>query len=217
MPRPNTRYRVAGAVLLGSLLLAGCDRAEGLTDGDVTRTDVAGDVATDSSEFPALGYEITSERYRQWLLAQRALDQIPGLELEGVRLRGFREDDMDRVEDQLEDDPRAKVAIQGAGMTVRDYVRTSVALEQSMAAAAGALPIRASELPRENVALLSGADDDAEFERTWNARRVRVVEADSRDRVAGDDGDSDRGKKKAKKQKKQKRGKRGRGGDSDGR
>lgn len=96
---------------------------------DVQFTDSDGDVAG----YRRLDYEVTSERYRQWFAAQRALDGVEIGEPVDVDLRNLREEDIDRVQKSIETHAAARASIEGAGMSVRDFVLTTIALAQPWA------------------------------------------------------------------------------------
>jgi hypothetical protein len=103
----------------------------GASCGDSSREEVsAGEVMSDSIYRP-LDYPLTSDNYRRWLAADRALDT---LNLEApVRLdvRHVTPDDIDRVVASYESQPQARAAIEGSGIGVRDFVLTTIALAQS--------------------------------------------------------------------------------------
>ena len=99
---------------------------------DVRWTESGGDVVGDSIRL--LDYEVTSERYRQWIAAHRALEGVELGEPMDVDLRNLTEKDIDRVETTLENHAAARASIEGVGMSVRDFVLTTVALAQPWAA-----------------------------------------------------------------------------------
>jgi hypothetical protein len=175
-------------LLLTTMALSACAGASAdestLTDGDTA-------LATDAgAPTPALDYEVTSDRYRRWLVAQRALDTLDGVALPSpMRLRGAGDEEMERVEAALEAEPRARAAIEGSGLSVEDYVRTSIALEQAMAGLPGdrTATIAFRDVPPANTQLI--AEGDSAFLRAWDTRRFRVVDAASS--AGRDDGDSD--------------------------
>jgi hypothetical protein len=84
-----------------------------------------------------LDYEITSERYRQWETARRALraEKI-GLSMQIDPLR-VSEAEIRRAVDFFQRNRKARRLIENTGMSVRDYVLTTLALEQQMAVASG--------------------------------------------------------------------------------
>lgn len=108
-------------------LAAACDR-------DVRWTESGGEVAGDSS-YRVLDYEVTSERYRRWIAAHRALEGVEIGEPVSVDLRNLTESDIERVEESLERHAAAKKSIEGAGMSVQDFVLTTIALAQPWAEA----------------------------------------------------------------------------------
>lgn len=97
----------------------------------------AGDAA--EAEVAALDYEVTPDRYQRWVGAQQALDAIPGLpappKIDPMRLD---EQAIRRAVEYLEGDARARAALARAGISARDYVLTTVALDQALVAASAA-------------------------------------------------------------------------------
>jgi hypothetical protein len=149
-----------------------------------------------------ISHEVRSEDYRRWLAAQRALDSVPGIDPpDPISLRYADDAEIDRMVRHLESDTRARAAIEGAGLTVRDFVITSVALEQAMIA--GQAPVRTAvtPVPEANVALVRENSD--EIRRQVTSSRIRVVRDDDRPRDRGK-GQKGKGKGKGK-------GKKGRG------
>lgn len=180
--------RRLAAFLATTLALSACtgpgaDESK-LTDGDSA-------VAAAAEAPPrALDYEVTSDRYRRWLVAQRALDTLDAIALPSpMHLRNAGAEEMARVEGALASEPRARAAIEASGLRVEDYVKTSVALEQAMAGIpgdrGGAIAFR--DIPAANAAMLASAD--SAFRRTWDTRRFRVVDAPPS--AGRDDSDSD--------------------------
>jgi hypothetical protein len=92
-------------------------------------------------EVEALNYEVTPERYRQWVAAQRALDATPGLP-EPPRLdpTRFNEGEIARAVRYLESDARARAALARAGISARDYVLTSLAIDQALVVSSPTAP-----------------------------------------------------------------------------
>lgn len=149
-----------------------------------------GEVTSDSSAIRALNHPISSESYKKWLVAQSALDSVhvdPKLRLNPRRLTA---PDIDRVVESLEAQPTPRAAIEGAGLSVRDYVLTTIALSQSWDAVnrPGA---RFSGLAPENVEWMrrQAADDPGIRGRP----RARIL--DDSDSDSEDSDDSDRKKK----------------------
>jgi hypothetical protein len=119
------------------LLLAACGGSNSAS-GDVDTAllhRAGGDVLL--ADGGRLAYEITSDRYRQWETARRALraEKISlSMRLDPLRVN---QADVQRAIDYFERNRKARRIIEGTGMTVRDYVLTTLALEQQMAVATG--------------------------------------------------------------------------------
>jgi glycine zipper 2TM protein len=124
-----TRFAV---ILLALAALLGACRG-GRSEGDTSVA--AGDAA--GIEVDALNYEVTPERYRRWVAAQGALDAIQGLrEPPALDPTRFSEADVNRAVQYLESDPRSRAALARAGVSARDYVLTTLALDQALVASA---------------------------------------------------------------------------------
>jgi hypothetical protein len=129
----NTARRFAAVALALAALVGAC--GGGRSEGDTSVA--AGDPG--AIEVEALNYDVTPDRYRRWLAAQRALDAIPGLsEPPALDPSGVTEAHVDRAVRYLESDARARAALAGAGVSARDYVLTTLALDQALVASAGA-------------------------------------------------------------------------------
>jgi hypothetical protein len=117
------------AFLALAVSLAGCGGGNRGQD-----TAVAGGDAG-AMEVDALNYEVTPDRYQRWVNVQRALDTISGLrEPPTLDPAGFTEADIARAAAYLEADPRARAALARAGVSARDYVLTTLALDQALVA-----------------------------------------------------------------------------------
>jgi hypothetical protein len=136
---------LVGRALLGAALLV----AGACGGGDEQGGAAAG--AADSAAVVALDYEVTPERYQRWVAAQRALDAIPGMPAP-PRIDPLRLDDAQvrRAVEYLEGDPRARAALARAGISARDYVLTTVALDQALVSATappGGVPTAGAPTP----------------------------------------------------------------------
>ncbi|MEX2178548.1 MAG: hypothetical protein WD801_07545 [Gemmatimonadaceae bacterium] len=134
--------------LLLLVVLSACDTVErdsARADSSVL-THSGGEVQL--SDGRRLPYSVTSERYRQWDAAQRALD-VSAAQRFGDLLesRNPSQESIDRAVESLENDDLSAEAITRAGLTVRDFVMTTVALEQEMRLASGQGRPRGSEPP----------------------------------------------------------------------
>jgi hypothetical protein len=109
-------------------LLCACDaRVDDESDGDVLR----------DSTYEAIDYTLTSENYNKWMVAQQALESAGIRPIERIDVRNVSADDIGRVTQSLESQPAAKSAIEEAGLSVRDFVLTTIALVQSWDAVNG--------------------------------------------------------------------------------
>jgi hypothetical protein len=134
MSSPPMRTRLALLILV---TFAACNRGDSAS-GDVDTAllhRAGGDIML--ADGGRLAYEITSERYRQWEAARRAL-RAQRISL-SMRIDPMRvtEADIQRAVDFFERNGKARRAIEGTGLSVRDYVLTTLALEQQMAVASG--------------------------------------------------------------------------------
>jgi hypothetical protein len=135
-------WRSIGHVLVVVLVAAAAG-----TCGRGDRANVSGaDSAT--GEVKALNYEATNERYQKWLAAQRALDATPGLPAPPtIDPMHLGEPELQRAISYLEGDPRARAALARAGISARDYVMTTVALDQALVASSSSASVSASASP----------------------------------------------------------------------
>jgi hypothetical protein len=107
------------------------ERADKPAQSDAQLYSSAGEVRlTDGG---SLQFTITSEKYKQWYAAQQGFDKRIKSRF-GALLQPASpsERTIARAVEYLQGEPRARDAIQRAGMSVRDFVVTTVALEQEM-------------------------------------------------------------------------------------
>lgn len=115
-------------VLVFAAFLGACSAdVDGESDGDVLR----------DSSYAAIDYALTSDNYKKWVAAQQALDSAGIRPIERIDVRSVSDDDIDRVTGSLESQPPARAAIESAGLSVRDFVLTTIALAQSWDAVNG--------------------------------------------------------------------------------
>lgn len=165
---------------------------------------VGGEVTGDSTAYRALDYELTSDKYRKWSIAQHALDSIGIDDTIRLNVRNVGDDDVTRVVQSLQSRPEAKLAIERADLSVRDFVLTTIALAQSWDAI-NRPSVSISGLRSENVDFLRR---QTTLDPVLRSRpRARFLDDDDSDH--GDsDGDSDSEGKRGS-------GKRDRDGDGD--
>jgi hypothetical protein len=118
--------------ILGAAFVAACG-------GEGRGGTAGGDAAT--AEVAALNYEVTPDRYQRWVAAQQALDAIPDMpappKIDPMRLD---ESEIRRAVQYLERNEQARAALARAGITARDYVLTTVALDQALVTASTTPP-----------------------------------------------------------------------------
>lgn len=142
-------------LILLLVLLAACrndtDAASDQRPDPSLLTNSSGEV--ELSDGGSLDYVITSERYRNWDAAQRALTRSVAKRFGQILdPRSPSEQSINRAVAYLEGQPAARAAIERTGMTVRDFVVMTVALEQQMqlAASRGSAPAYAPEVPMDS-------------------------------------------------------------------
>ncbi len=173
--------------VLAVLAALACDGKDTTDAPVVLRTDsMAGPMIgvdpmiADPRTLRGVDYSLTPDRYRGWTRAQRDLDALPvAVSTERLRVRGTSDADVDRFVTRLQADPAARSAIERSGLTVRDYVLTTLALAQAMDATDGRPANRLAGVPAQNVEVYTRNRDD--YRRLRQSSRFRVT----------DDGDSD--------------------------
>jgi hypothetical protein len=170
----------SGALLVLSLLA--CTRAKDTSSLTSDTASLVGDVSIDSATsgavFHGVKYPLTSENYRKWLVAQAALDSLPEpAAMPRVDLRDPTDDDIDRTVNFLAQQDVERRAIERAGLSVKDFVLTSVALGQAFHFSKDAL------VPAENRVFV--ATNRPEIERVRAGRNYHVLDDDEDD---SDDG-----------------------------
>ena len=133
------------ALAFACLVIAACkqDRTADAPPrpGDPGWTSSTGEVSLTDGE--TLSFTITSERYKAWDAAKDGLDGRIASRYGAILQPGSpSRRNIEKAVQYLESEPSAKAAIERAGMSVRDFVVTTVALEQEMklASARGEIP-----------------------------------------------------------------------------
>ena len=127
---------------VGLLVLASaCGTAEGRIDSADGALSVAAlrDRDTSLAELPPVHYRLTEGGLTRWLRAARALDSVPvpvrvrepaaDWEVDAVGLHP-----LDRLASRLTERRDARKAIEGAGISVRDFVLMTAAVQQAITA-----------------------------------------------------------------------------------
>lgn len=133
------------ALAFACLVIAACkqDRTADAParPGERGWTSSTGEVSLTDGE--TLSFTITSERYKAWDAAKEGLDSRIVSRYGAILQPGSpSRRNIEKAVRYLESEPAAKAAIERAGMSVRDFVVTTVALEQEMklASARGEIP-----------------------------------------------------------------------------
>jgi len=176
--------RISGMLGLGALALSAvaCNRSDETNALTSDTASAAGEVSSDSGTvgtvFHGVKYPLTSDNYRKWMVAQAALDSLPEpTAMPRVDLRDPTDDDIDRTVDFLSRQDAARRAIERSGLSIKDFVLTSIALGQAFNFA------RDDLVPRKNRAFVDS--NRAELERVREARRFHVLDDDEDDEHEG--------------------------------
>lgn len=84
-------------------------------------------------------FTLNEDIFRKWEIAQGNLEKLPSEELDRVPDPGGK-DPVARGIQRLEGSPRARRAIESAGLSVRNFVLATVALAQAVKASRGGVP-----------------------------------------------------------------------------
>jgi hypothetical protein len=174
-----------GALALSAMLACNRSRDSNALTSDTAAAagEVSSDSATVGTVFHGVKYPLTSENYRKWTVAQTALDSIPEpMAMPRVDLRDPTDDDIERTVDFLSHQDAARRAIERSGLSVKDFVLTSIALGQAFNFA------RDDLVPRDNRAFVDS--NRSELVRVREARRFHVLDDDEDD---DHDGEHERG------------------------
>ena len=129
-------FCVIAAISLAVLACNDDDGAAGRQLDPSQLTNSSGEVAL--SDGGTMAFTITSERYKQWDAAQRSLDKRVAKRFgQLLQPASPSERSLSSAVAYLEQEPRARQAIEKAGLTVRGFVELTVALEQQMRLAGG--------------------------------------------------------------------------------
>jgi hypothetical protein len=178
--RVTQRTVVSFALALSSVLACSRSKDTATLTSDTTSSvgDVSLDSATEGTVFHGVKYPLTSENYRKWTVAQAALDSLPEpTAMPRVDLRDPTDDGIDRTVDFLSHQDAARRAIERSGLSIKDFVLTSIALGQAFNFA------RDDLVPRENRAFVDS--NRAQIVQVREARRFHVLDDDEDDDHGG--------------------------------
>src|SRR5438128_1567658 len=154
---------VLGAILVAGLL--GCKRKDSASD-DAGFLANASAEAKDALSAP-VDFQLNEDNFAKWEIAERNLDAVPASEFAAAPVQGGSA--VDRAVTRLESSPRARRAIEAAGLSVRDFVLETVALAQA---------VQASQLGRSTIASGVAVENFAFVERYRDRIRQSGLEAD---------------------------------------
>lgn len=165
------------SVILGAALiagLAGCKTKDSGSDDAGFLADASAEAKTALSA--SVEFQLNEDNFAKWEIAERNLDRVPASEFSNAPAQGGSA--IERAVARLESSPRARRAIESAGLSVRDFVLETVALAQS---------VQASQLGRSTVASGVAAENFAFVERYRDRIRRSGLESD----IARQSGDAE--------------------------
>jgi hypothetical protein len=175
----------AAAILFVAIGAASC----GDSDDPYDLTD--GAVVGDTSSYEGIDYELTSDNYRRWTVANALLDSMGISPDTRISTRDPSDDEIEDVIDAIENDERARAALDSADISAKDYVLTTIALAQSWDAVNR--PGMVVDAPSRNIALVR-----EEVSKSITTRPTSRYVDDDRPRKRGKGKGKARGRGKAK-------------------
>ncbi len=118
----------------------------------------------------SVNFELNEDNFSKWETAQRNLERLPKNAVSATTPAGGNV--IDRAVARLESSPRARTAIESAGLSVRDFVLATIALAQATQGSASGQP--APAVPAANFAFV-----ERHRERIRNAQKESTLEGDS--------------------------------------
>lgn len=179
------RHRAQTVVLLGALTAAAC----GNDDRQAKLDSAGGNIALNERVAEVLDVPVSAERLEQWQRAEQTLAQSgDSAPLVRINSRSLTDRDVDKAVARLDGDAPAKRAIESSGMSVRDFVLTTLAIANAMDAAGGPNAPAFRGALAQNVELVRR--NEAAIRRVRETSRVRVDHEDS-DEDGGEDSDGE--------------------------
>ena len=142
---------MAAFVFLVATLISGCKRTRTVDTDSSASSLIFGSASPEAQKALAMpvDFRLTEENFVAWEEAQRNLDALPRSALPSGASAAANP--IDRAVERLESSPRARTAIEGTGLTVRDFVLETIALAQATEALAAANSASAGKIPPENL------------------------------------------------------------------
>lgn len=166
--------RIRHCLLAGLVVVAaaGCKRGNDQSASGAGTSAFLDDASPEAREALAIqvDYRLTDENFARWEVAQRNLDRLPRSAFPALS-GGGAGNVIDRAVARLESSPKARTAIEAAGLSVRDFVLQTIALAQATEAAQSGRSAGAALVPPENF-------------RFVDRHRERILRAQAAARVA---------------------------------
>ncbi|HET6760715.1 MAG TPA: hypothetical protein VFH13_01385 [Gemmatimonadaceae bacterium] len=137
-------------ILLVVLLVASCRRENPDGAEALTSSLMFDNASPEAREALAsrIDFRITDDNFARWEAAQNNLDALPRSAIRATSTGGGNA--VDRAVDRLQSSPRARRAIEKAGLSVREFVLATIALAQATEAAQTGKSTSPVPVPPEN-------------------------------------------------------------------
>ena len=144
------RREVAALIMLLVLVVGGC-RRDGPDGAEALTSSLMFDNASPEARealASRVDFRITDDNFARWEAAQNNLDALPRSAIGPTSTAGGNA--VDRAVARLESSPRARRAIERAGLSVREFVLATIALAQATEAAQTGKSTSPVPVPSEN-------------------------------------------------------------------
>ena len=140
----------AAAVIVLALATVGCKRTSYDVSDPLAASPIFDNGSPEAREALAttVDFRLTDDNFARWEEAQSNLDDLPRSAIRSGVSSGRSA--IDRAVTRLESSPRARRAIESAGLSVRDFVLETIALAQASEAAETGKTTRATPIPPDN-------------------------------------------------------------------
>jgi hypothetical protein len=140
----------AAGFLLLLLLVVSCKRESRDGERALTTSLIFDNTSPEAREALSapIDFRINEDNFARWSEAQSNLEELPRSAINGTVRTGSNA--VDRAIARLESSPRARRAIERAGLSVRDYVLETIALAQATEAAQTGRSLSPAPIPPEN-------------------------------------------------------------------
>ena len=147
---PAPRRKVAALIVLLVLIVGGCRRESPDGAEALTASLMFDNASPEAREALAshVDFRITDDNFARWEAAQNNLDALPRSAIRPASTAGGNA--VDRAVARLESSPRARRAIEKAGLSVREFVLATIALAQATEAAQTGKSTSPVPVPPEN-------------------------------------------------------------------